>query len=486
MDTLPTVLHLLVAQGVMGAFDTIYHHELRAALPKQLSAVFELRIHAVRALLYGVVFAGLAWFVWGGAWVLLLVVIIAIEVCLTLWDFLVEDQTRLLPKSERVLHTILAINGGATFGLFAFHAPSWWAMPNELQFVSYGWQSIVISVFALGVTVSSIRDWLASLSLMRRRRDPKFSFASEPQSVLITGGTGFIGQLLCRALLADGHAVTLLARDPIKAAYLYQGRVRCIRSMAELDPAFRIDVFINLAGAPIVGRRWTATRKEQLIQSRVATTESLVAWISRAKQKPRLLISTSAVGYYGVQTPDDPTTLTESSPSQAIFVSELCRRWENAALAARDYDVPVAILRLGLVFGYQGVLPALLRPFLLGIGGRIGNGKQPVSWVHIDDVLGVIAHVMTDIDSKHAGGTYNVTAPHSVSQATFAKVIGKIWHRPSAIPLPAIFLRLALGEQATLMLDGQRVYPKKLEERGYRFRFPRLESALLDLKGETL
>ena len=483
METLPVVLNLLIAQGLMGAFDTIYHHELRAALPAQRSAVLELKIHAVRSVLYGVVFAGLAWFVWGGAWLLVLAAIIAVEVFLTLWDFLVEDRTRLLPKSERVLHTILAINGGATFGLFALHAPLWWAIPSELQFVSYGWQSIAISALGLGVTMSGVRDWLASRSLASRRRTQKPHFAHEPQQVLITGGTGFIGQELCRALLADGHSVTLLVRDPIKAAYLYNGQVRCIRSMAELNRASRLDVFINLAGEPIVGPRWTAARKEQLIASRVRTTESLVDWIVHARHKPRLLISTSAVGYYGIQVPGDAAMLTESSPGQPLFVSELCRRWESAALAANKHGVPVAVLRLGLVFGHHGVLPALVRPFLFGVGGRIGRGEQSVSWVHIEDVLGVIAHLMTNPDPKRASGTYNVTAPHCVSQAILAKLIGRVWHRPSAIALPAVVLRLMLGEQATLMLDGQKVYPRKLEEGAYRFRFPRLETALLDLKG---
>ncbi len=483
METLPLALNLLIAQGAMGAFDTVYHHELRAALPKQASAALELRIHAIRAVLYGVLFAGLAWFAWGGAWLWVLAAIVAVEVLLTLWDFSVEDATRLLPKSERVLHTVLAINGGATFGLLALHAPAWWSLPSALHSVSYGWQSIVLSIFAAGVTVSGIRDGVASARLARTQRAYELRFAKEPQQVLITGGTGFIGQALCRALLADGHALTLLVRNPIKTAYLFGGRVRCVTTLDELDPASRIDVVINLAGEPIVGPRWTAARKDTLIQSRVRTTEAIVGWIARAAHKPRLMISGSAVGYYGVQAPEDERTLTEDSPHQPIFVSELCQRWESASTAVTRHGVPLAILRFGLVFGHQGVLPALLMPFLFGVGGRMGHGRQVVSWVHIADVLGVMAHLMAHSDAKRIQGTYNVTAPQSVQQTVFAKTLGKVWRRPSAIPMPGFVLQMALGEQATLMLDGQRVYPKKLEESGYHFRFPVLETALRDLKG---
>jgi uncharacterized protein len=324
-----------------------------------------------------------------------------------------------------------------------------------------------------------------SLSLARRHPIPNFHFADTPQQILVTGGTGFIGQVLCQALLADGHVLTLLVRNPIKAAYLFNGRIRCITTLNELSPNARIDVVINLAGEPIVGSRWTDTRKKKLIQSRVETTQAVVNWIVSARQKLRLMISASAVGYYGVQAPNDQTTLTEESPSQPIFVSELCRRWEEAAVMVKQHGVPLAVLRLGLVFGHRGVLPAMLMPFLIGVGGRIGHGKQAVSWVHVEDVLGVIAHLMAQSDPKQMQGTYNVTAPHVITQKAFAKTIGVVWHRPSAIPMPGFLFRMALGEQATLMLDGQRVHPKKLEESGYRFRFPRLELALLNLKGTT-
>ena len=228
MNTLLLVLYLMIGQSLLGAFDTLYHHELRAALPRQTSAALELQIHAGRSFVYGVLFIGLAWLAWGGVWLLLLAAMLLTEVILTLWDFLVEDRSRILPPAERVLHSIMALNGGAAFALLCLFAPIWWRLPSRLQFTSHGWQSIVLSVFAAGVVASAVRDARAGFSLKRRgRRRWQVRFARTAQSLLITGGTGFIGQELCRALLADGHELTLLARDPLKAAYLYEGRVHC-------------------------------------------------------------------------------------------------------------------------------------------------------------------------------------------------------------------------------------------------------------------
>ena len=482
MNTMPIVIGLLMLQGVLGAFDTLFHHELRVALPQQVNSALELRIHGARAVLYGFVFAGLAWFVWGGVWLLVMVGIVVIEVGLTLWDFLVEDRTRLLPGSERVLHTVLAINGGVLIGILGLQLPAWWSLPNTPTFVSYGWPSWVLTLFAVGVFASGVRDtWASRVVACRARQVWHFDFGAAPQNILITGGTGFIGQELTRVLLADGHSVIALVRNPLKAAYLFQGRVRCITSLDELHAGSRIDVVINLAGEPIIGPRWSVRRKQQLIASRVNTTEALVAWMARAHHKPRLMISASAVGYYGIQALDDVSTLSEDSPAQPIFVSQLCQRWEAAAQEVARYQIPLVILRFGLVFGHQGVLPAMRLPFMLGFGGPVGDGRQIVSWVHIDDVLGVVAHFMTQADVQGAAGVYNLTAPQPVTQHRFAQQLGQSCHRPSFMHLPAAIFRGVLGEQATLMLDGQRVAPTRLAAIGYRFRFPDIASALNNL-----
>ncbi len=485
MDTLSIVLTLLVVQGLLGAFDVIYHHELRVALPRQPGAATELRIHAIRAVLYGILFGGLAWFVWGGFALLALGAIVLVEVVLTLWDFIEEDRSRLLPPSERVLHTILAINGGAAFGLLCVHAPLWWALPTGLQQTSHGWVSWVLTAMAIGVTASGVRDGLASRMLTRRNAAAKaLDFGQPAQHVLITGGTGFIGETLSRALLAGAQTVTVLTRDPLKAAYQFDGRVRCIRSLRDLHPSTRVDVVINLAGERITGPRWTPARKQALIDSRLQTTRELVAWVAGAAHKPRLMISASAVGYYGVQAPEETRDLCEEDAAQPVFVSEMCQRWEACAAGVAVHGVPLALLRLGLVFGHQGALPAMRLPFLLGLGGPIGGGRQVMSWVHIDDVLGVIAHLMRHPDPRGAQGVYNVTAPHPVTQAEFARALGRICRRPSVMRVPGAVFRWLLGEQATLMLDGARVYPARLAQSGYRFRFPRLNAALIDLQGE--
>src|SRR5215469_9583347 len=192
MNTLPLVLDLIIAQALLGAFDTLYHHELRAALPQQPSAALELQIHASRSFVYGVLFVGLAWLAWGGAWLLLLVAMLLTEVVLTLWDFLEEDRSRILPPAERVLHTIMALNGGAAFALLCLFAPRWWRLPSRLGLITHGWQSIVLSIFAVGVVASAIRDARAGSALYRRSgQSSDINFGSAAQSILITGGTGF-------------------------------------------------------------------------------------------------------------------------------------------------------------------------------------------------------------------------------------------------------------------------------------------------------
>jgi uncharacterized protein (TIGR01777 family) len=482
MNPLIAALNLIIAQGCMGAFDTIYHHELRAALPEQPNAALELGIHAGRSLLYGGLFMGLAWLWWGGMWLFLLGGILLAEVVLTLWDFLVEDRTRPLPPAERVLHTIMALNGGAVFVLLCLYAPMWWKAPTRLSLVSHGWQSVVLSIFAVGVVVSGLRDAAASATLRRHALHVlSFDFGKAPQRLLITGGTGFIGQLLCEALLRQGHEITLLVRDPLKAAHQFQGKAHCVTTLADLSRDTEFDVVVNLAGERVLGPRWTAKRRDRLVASRVNTTQAIVAWIAGASRKPRLMISASAIGYYGVQRPADTTALTEDSQPQHDFLSKLCQAWEGAARNLTQYGVALAVLRFGLVLGHQGALPRMSLPFKLGLGGPIGSGRQMVSWIHVEDLVGVIAWLMAIPDSHAVEGTYNLTAPQAVTQKEFAKTLAGVVHRPAIARVPGVVVRCALGAQAMLVLEGQRVYPARLVQGGYRFRFPELEPALRDL-----
>jgi len=303
---------------------------------------------------------------------------------------------------------------------------------------------------------------------------PEVSFGAPPRSFLVTGATGFIGQRLVRALLRDGHSVTVLSRQARQAAALFAGRVDCIDGMVQLPPTRRIDVVINLAGARILGWRWTAARRTALRASRVALTNKLVAWIAAAEHKPALMVSASAIGYYGIQQRGDDTVLNEDAGPQPMFMSDLCREWEQAAQGAAAYGVRVACARFGLVLGTQGALPMMLLPIKLGLGGPLGGGAQWLSWIHVDDVISGIAHLCRE----GGEGAYNFTAPQSVTQAQFSQVAAKVLRRPYGLPTPGWPMRLLLGEQSDLLLEGQRVAPARLTSEGYTFGYPQLEGAL--------
>lgn len=314
---------------------------------------------------------------------------------------------------------------------------------------------------------------------------PPIHFSDHAENVLVTGATGFIGQLLVRALLADGQQVTVLTCSPEKATSIFGRQVRCISSMRDLPASERIDVIINLAGARILGWRWSPTRKAELLASRVGLTKNLVEWIANAEQKPKLLLSGSAIGYYGVQKQGDDTALTEDSPPQPIFMSRLCREWEAAAQGASAYGVRVICMRFGLVLGRQGALPMMMLPIRLGLGGPLGSGRQWLTWIHVHDLLCGIAHLWkmhAQADSKPVeNGAYNFTAPQAVPQREFSRIAAQVIGRPSFFPTPALAMRLMLGEQADLLLEGQRVAPTRLQAEGFAFSYPQLRSALESL-----
>lgn len=302
-------------------------------------------------------------------------------------------------------------------------------------------------------------------------------FGDGPRNFLVTGATGFIGQRLVKALLADGNRVTVLSREPRRAASLFDGRVECVAAMGELPPSRVFDVVINLAGARILGWRWTAARRATLRASRVGLTRKLVDWIAAAEHKPAMLLSASAIGYYGIQKRGDDTVLTEKDGPRPMFMSDLCREWEEAAQAAEAHGVRVARMRFGLVLGTQGALPMMLLPIKLGLGGPLGGGTQWLSWIHVDDLIGGIAHLCRG----GGGGAYNFTAPEVVSQAQFSRTAASVLKRPYGFPTPGWPMRLALGEQADLLLEGQRVFPERLAAEGFVFRHPNLEGALRSL-----
>jgi uncharacterized protein (TIGR01777 family) len=482
-------LILMAIQGCLGGFDTLFHHELTEALAQRDTARRELGIHAVRAMIYGVLFVGLAGWAWHGALAVLLLALFAIEIVLTLWDFVTEDRTRLLPATERVTHTVLAMNGGAFVALLALTAVTWWSLPTALVWQPHGLLSGFLALCGVGVFLSGVRDAFAARSIGRRveheARQAHIRFAAQREHVLVTGGTGFIGQVLVRALLADGHQVTVLSRDPKRAAWLFDGRVQAVDALDAIASVHPVDVVINLAGARILGMRWSASRKQALLASRLRTTRNVIDWLAKQDHKPRMFLSASAVGYYGTQPIGDATVLTEDSPAQDIFMSELCQRWETEAARAVALGVDVATMRFGLVMGHQGALPMMLLPFLLGAGGRLGTGQQWMSWIHVRDLVRAIAHLLAKTPSPGTLRAYNFTAPESVSQIQFARTAASLLRRPAFVPTPGRPVRWLLGEQADLLLEGQRVAPTALLAEGFRFQFPDMRAALADLLGST-
>ena len=485
-------LWLMAAQGALGAFDTLFHHEGTEALPRTPQAARELRIHALRSSLYCPLFIGLSAWAWHGAWAWALLAVFVVEIGLTLWDFVVEDRTRLLPATERVTHTVLAINAGAFIALLALAATQWARQPAAVVWQPQGWLSAWLALCGAGVGLSALRDGLAARRLARQAAGPapeRLRFGTRPQHVLVTGGTGFIGQLLVRQLLADGHVVSVLTRHPKAAAWQLGGAVRCVASPHDLPAAAPVQVVINLAGARILGWRWTARRRAQLLQSREGLTQRLVAWLAALPpvQRPWLLLSGSAIGYYGVQPLGDDAGLSEAAPPQPIFMSELCQRWEAAAAQAAPLGVRVALLRLGFVLGQQGSLPLMLLPIQLGMGGPLGDGRQWLSWVHVHDVVRAMAHVWTQAEGPQNAAApvdvqaWNLTAPEPLRQADFSRVAARVLRRPYGLPTPGAPMRWLLGEQADLLLQGQRVLPARLQASGFEFAFANAQAALTDL-----
>ncbi|MEX1197335.1 MAG: TIGR01777 family oxidoreductase [Pseudohongiellaceae bacterium] len=293
---------------------------------------------------------------------------------------------------------------------------------------------------------------------------------------LITGGTGFVGQALCRRLLDEGHRVSVLTRDYARARTTLGRDVELLRELQELDAGEQIDVIVNLAGAPIADRRWSPRRKTELVDSRVGTTRQIIQLVQRLQHRPQCLISASAVGFYGA---GDAKPLTEQSPANNEFSHELCKRWEEEARKAEAAGVRTCIIRLGIVLGRGGgMLQKLLTPFRLGLGGRLGSGSQMMSWVHRDDVVEVIRRLSEDTSLE---GVFNLTAPAPVSNAEFTRALAGVLRRPAVLPLPAWFVRLVFGEMGDrLLLNGQCVMPARLQDAGYGFRYREVREALRD------
>ncbi|MDP5239753.1 TIGR01777 family oxidoreductase [Uliginosibacterium sp. 31-16] len=298
--------------------------------------------------------------------------------------------------------------------------------------------------------------------------------------ILLTGGTGLLGRALCAALLADGHQLSVLSRRPHKVAALCGPGVQALVSLDDWLPDMHFDAVINLAGAPIIDLPWTTARKQTLWASRITLTEQLVTALQRAERKPAVLLSGSAIGIYGdcAEAPCSDSAAVPN-PAPADFAAQLCAAWETAARQASTPDTRVSLLRTGLVLAPHGGLLARMRlPFRLGLGARLGDGQQWMSWIHLDDWVAAVLHLLAQPD---AHGACNLTAPQPVRNADFSAALANCFGRRVHLAAPASVLRLLLGQRAGLLLDSQRVLPDRLLATGYAFRHPELRSALQSL-----
>ena len=290
---------------------------------------------------------------------------------------------------------------------------------------------------------------------------------------LITGGTGLIGRALCAELLGEGHAVTVLTRSVEQAQRVLPANAKPVE---HLNLVRNVDAIVNLAGENLSARRWTPRRKNLFRRSRLDATRALVRWIGTQPRKPEVLVSGSAIGFYGAR---DDEALDEDSGAGHDFGAGLCWDWETEALSAEALGVRVCRLRTGIVLAPDGgALAQMLPPFRYGLGGPLGNGRQWMSWIHRADLTALIRWLLVH---ESAGGPWNGTAPNPVRNRDFARALGRALHRPAFLPMPGFVLRPLVGEMAELLLTGQRVLPQRALAGGFRFRYETLEGALGDL-----
>ncbi len=300
------------------------------------------------------------------------------------------------------------------------------------------------------------------------------------KKIVLAGATGLVGKTLCRKLINMGYEIVILARDIASAKksvpHAYQIILLSDTASIEksIDGAYGV---INLAGAPIVGKRWTPEYKKILFDSRIETTKTIVTAIKNAKNKPTILINGSAIGFYGMVAATTPYN--ETSPAGKDFLAQLCMEWEKEATCAEQFGTRVVTIRTAIVLDkHEGALPQMLTPFSFFLGGPIGSGKQPFPWIHIIDEVGIICFAL---ENKSVTGPINAVAPEQVTNIIASQTIGKILHKPSIFPVPPVVLSLMFGEAATVLTTGVYASSEKIIKQGYTFHFPTLTGALTNI-----
>ena len=293
--------------------------------------------------------------------------------------------------------------------------------------------------------------------------------------LLITGATGFIGRALVQAAQAAGVHTTVLSRNPENAAKLL-GKVTVYRNAADIADDVHFDAIVHLAGANVIARPWTLKRKRVLMASRIQIAEELLVFLARAKSPPKAWVQASAVGFYPTQSAQ---VLDEASASGTGFAAELCQAIEAKALAAKAFGLRVVNLRIGVVLGKDGgVYPMMRLATLIGGGAKLAGGQQFFAWVHVQDVVAMLAQSTFDV---RLSGAVNAVAPHAATNQEFAEIQAKQLHRPLLWRIPAFVLRPVLGLRAPLLLEGAQIAPTKLLQIGFSFRYPTLAAALAEI-----
>jgi len=290
-------------------------------------------------------------------------------------------------------------------------------------------------------------------------------------NILITGGTGFIGSALSPDLRDAGHRVIVTTRRQT-----YSSEMLTWNPPALIPPDIisNIDAVVNLSGESVSSGRWTKARKALLVSSRIDTTKALVQSMKNAGPGPNVLLSASAIGYYG---PHGAEYVTEKTPPASDFLADLCEAWETEALKAEESGVRVVLLRTGVVLGAGGgMLSQMVVPFKLFIGGHIGSGEQWLSWIHRDDEVGIIRHAL---ENGSVSGPVNLSAPNPVTNREFSTALAKVLGRPLWLPVPGFILKIVLGELGSVALTGQRAVPEKALKTGYEFKYPEIKGALM-------
>jgi uncharacterized protein (TIGR01777 family) len=301
--------------------------------------------------------------------------------------------------------------------------------------------------------------------------------------IAITGATGFVGSCLVEKLHNQGHQILVFTRNKSKAKKVFPNSAFPNLETIEYNPKESgdwqqaisgCDAVINLAGEPI-SERWTPQHKKEIMESRQLGTRKIVEAIKQAESKPKVLINSSAIGYYGTS---ETATFDESSASGNDFLAQVCQQWEAEAAKVKEAGVRLIIIRTGIVLGNGGALAKMIGPFKMFAGGPIGSGRQWFSWIHRDDLVNLIIEALKREDME---GVYNGTAPNPVKMVQLSQTLGEVMHRPSWLPVPEFALELLLGDGAKVVLEGQQVLPKKTQSAGFQYQYPTLKPALTEI-----